>query len=274
MRLDKPIGILLLLWPTLWALWLASAGRPDPKVLLVFVAGVILMRSAGCVINDFADREFDPHVRRTRERPLAARRVSEREALVLAAMLALLAFALVLTTNALTIKLSIVGVILAAIYPFIKRMSSLPQIFLGVAFSWGIPMAYAAQTGAVPAIAGWLMLANLFWVVAYDTIYAMVDREDDIRIGVRSTAILFGSKDRLAIGLCQLAMLAVLWFVGREVGLGLWFYLGLAMSALLMLREQWLIRARIPDACFRAFIDNHRVGLAIFAGIGLHYVTS
>lgn len=274
MRLDKPIGILLLLWPTMWALWLASAGRPDPWILVVFVLGVILMRSAGCVVNDFADRDFDPHVSRTRDRPLAARRVSEREALVLFAVLGLSAFALVLTTNALTIKLSFAGIALAAIYPFVKRVSSVPQLFLGVAFSWGIPMAFAAQTGSVKPIAGWLMLANLFWVVAYDTMYAMVDRQDDLRVGVRSTAILFGSMDRFAVGLCQLLTLGLLILVARNAALGAWFYLGLAVAALLMCREQWLIRAREPDACFRAFIDNYRVGMVIFAGIGLHYVTS
>ncbi len=272
MRVDKPIGILLLLWPTLWALWLASSGHPDPWLVLVFVLGVFLMRSAGCVINDYADREFDPHVRRTRERPLAARRVSEREALILFAVLGALAFALVLTTNALTIKLSFVGILLAATYPFVKRVSSLPQFFLGVSFSWGIPMAWAAQAGAVVPLAAWLLLANLFWVVAYDTMYAMVDREDDLRIGVRSTAILFGSKDRLAVAVCQLLMLLLLIFVGRQAGLGPWYFLGVAVAALFMLRQQWLIRARQPDACFRAFIDNYRVGLAIFVGIGLHYV--
>lgn len=272
MRLDKPIGLLLLLWPTLWALWLASAGRPDTRVLLVFVLGVVVMRSAGCVINDFADRHFDPHVRRTRDRPLAAGRISERAALWLFACLASFAFALVLTTNALTIMLSFVGVALAASYPFVKRISSLPQFYLGIAFGWSIPMAWAAQTGTLSSLAGWLMLANLFWVVAYDTMYAMVDREDDLRIGVQSTAILFGRFDRLAIALCQLAMLAVLDLVGREAELGYWYYLGLAAAALFMLREQWLIRARQPAACFSAFLDNNRVGLSVFAGLFLDYV--
>lgn len=274
MRVDKPIGVLLLLWPTLWALWLASAGRPDLWVLLVFVCGVFLMRSAGCVINDYADRDFDPHVQRTRERPLAAGRVSAREALVLFAVLSVTAFALVLSTNTLTIKLSIVGIVLAAGYPFVKRISSLPQFFLGVSFSWGMPMAWAAQTGAVSPLVGWLMLANLFWVVAYDTMYAMVDREDDLRVGVRSTAILFGSLDRAAIGVCQALCLGLLLFIGQQAGLGSWYHLGVGVAAIFMVREQWLIRTRQPEACFRAFVDNNRVGLSIFAGIGLHYVMS
>lgn len=274
MRLDKPIGFLLLLWPTMWSLWLASAGRPDPWVLFVFVLGVLLMRSAGCVINDYADRDFDPHVARTRSRPLAAGRVSKTEALVLFSALALAAFALVLTTNALTIRLSFAAIVLAVFYPFVKRVSAMPQLVLGVAFSWGIPMAWAAQTGSIAPLAGWLMLANLFWVVAYDTMYAMVDREDDLRIGVRSTAILFGRFDRLAIALCQCLALAFFLLTGVFQGLGVWFYAGLAAASLLMVREQWLIRQRDPAACFRAFVDNNRVGMALFAGIALHYVMS
>ncbi len=272
MRVDRPIGVLLLLWPTLWGLWLAAAGRPDAHVLLVMVVGVFLMRSAGCVINDYADRDFDPHVARTRERPLAARRVQEREALVLFVVLLGAAFGLVLTTNALTIQLSFAGALLAGVYPFIKRISSLPQLWLGVAFSWGIPMAWAAQTGRVSSLAVWLMLANFCWVVAYDTIYAMVDREDDLKVGVRSTAILFGRYDRLAVSLFQAAMLALLVMVGVWARLGSWYYLGLLAAALFMLRQQWLIRARIPQDCFRAFIDNNRVGLSVFAGLALNYI--
>src|SRR3989338_5171934 len=205
MRLHRPIGIVLLLWPTLWALWIAGQGRPDPRVLAVFVLGVVLMRSAGCVINDYADRNFDPHVERTRDRPIAAGRVSPREALVLFATLCLIAFALVLTLNRLTILLSFAGAFLAATYPFVKRFTHLPQFYLGAAFGWGIVMAFAAVTGAVPALAWVLFAANVFWAAAYDTVYAMVDREDDARIGVKSTAILFGSYDRLMVGACHVA---------------------------------------------------------------------
>lgn len=272
MRVDKPIGVLLLLWPTLWGLWLAANGPPEARVLIIFVLGVFLMRSAGCVINDYADRNFDPHVTRTRDRPLAAGRVAPREALLLFAGLVLAAFALVLQTNRLTILMAVAGLLLAAIYPFIKRVSSLPQLWLGVAFSWGIPMGWAAQTGAIAPLAAHLMLANWLWVVAYDTIYAMVDREDDLKVGVRSTAILFGAYDRLAVGLCQAGMLAVLAWVGVQAQLGKIFYLGLAVAGVLMLREQWLIRERAPRECFAAFIDNNRVGLAVFAGIALDYV--
>lgn len=274
MRMDKPIGVLLLLWPTMWGLWLASSGKPDSGVLIVLVLGVFLVRSAGCVINDYADRNYDPHVARTRDRPLAAGRVTEREALGLFAVLILLAFGLVLTTNALTIKLSLAAAVLAVTYPFVKRFSSLPQVYLGVAFSWGIPMAFAAQTGAVAPVAWQLMLANVFWVISYDTMYAMVDRDDDLRIGVRSTAILFGNYDRLAIGFFQLATLAVLSGIGVLQGLGLWYGLGLAAAAIFMLREQWLIRDRSAQDCFRAFIDNNRVGLCVFAGLALNYVMS
>lgn len=271
MRVDRPIGLFLLLWPTLWALWLAAEGPPSTKLLLVFVSGVFLMRSAGCVINDFADRGFDPHVLRTRERPLAAGRLRPSEALVLFALLCLLAFALVLTTNALTIKLSFAGAVLAVSYPFLKRISSLPQFYLGLAFSWGIPMAYAAETGVIPATAWWLMLANGCWVVAYDTAYAMVDRDDDIRIGVKSTAILFGRHDRLAIGLFQVAMLLCLAGIGRAAGLGYWYHGGLAVAAVLMLRQQVLIRSRGPADCFNAFLNNNWVGMAVFAGIVLNF---
>lgn len=271
MRIDKPIGLLLLLWPTLWALWLAAEGFPDNDVLLVFVLGVFLMRSAGCVINDFADRDFDPQVRRTRTRPLAEGRVHPGEALALFAVLSLLAFALVLTTNALTVKLSFAGAALAISYPFLKRVSSLPQLYLGLAFSWGIPMAYAAQTGRMSDTVWWLMLANCCWVVAYDTAYAMVDRADDMRIGVKSTAILFGRYDRLVIGLCQASMLLLMWFIGRSAGLAYWYYIGLAIAMALLVGQQFMIRTREPAQCFRAFLNNNRVGMAVFAGIALHY---
>jgi 4-hydroxybenzoate polyprenyltransferase len=271
MRLHRPIGSLLLLWPVLWALWFASAGRPSLAVLAVFVAGVVLMRSAGCVINDYADRGFDPHVARTRDRPLAAGRVTPREALALFTVLCAIAFLLVLTLNRLTILLSVVGVLLAASYPFMKRWTSLPQFYLGAAFGWGIPMAYAAQTGAVPVDAWILFAANICWAVAYDTAYAMVDRDDDLRIGVKSTAILFGRADRSMIALFHLLTLGLLAWVGARVGLGLTYYMGLVLAAGLALQQQWQIRTRDRDACFRAFLDNNRFGAVVFAGLFLDY---
>jgi 4-hydroxybenzoate polyprenyltransferase len=272
MRLHRPIGSLLLLWPVLWALWFASAGRPSLAVLVVFVAGVVLMRSAGCVINDYADRGFDPHVARTRDRPLAAGRVTPREALALFAVLCVIAFLLVLTLNRLTILLSVVGVLLAASYPFMKRWTSLPQFYLGAAFGWGIPMAYAAQTGAVPVDAWILFAANICWAVAYDTAYAMVDRDDDLRIGVKSTAILFGRADRAMIALFHLLTLGLLAWVGARAGLGLTYYMGLVLAAGLALHQQWQIRTRERDACFRAFLDNNRFGAVVFAGLLLDYL--
>jgi len=267
MRLHRPIGILLLLWPTLWALWLAAAGRPSWHVLAVFVAGVVLMRSAGCVINDYADRDFDPHVARTRDRPLAAGRVSTREALALFMVLVLVAFALVLTLNALTIVLSFVGALLATTYPFTKRYTHLPQFYLGAAFGWGVPMAYAAQAGTIPADAWILFAATLSWAVAYDTAYAMVDRDDDLRIGVKSTAILFGRADRAMIALFHAATLGLLAWVGVRAGLGLTYYVGLGVAALLAGYQQWLIRERDRDGCFRAFLNNHWFGAVVFAGL-------
>jgi len=272
MRLDRPIGILLLLWPTLWALWIAGQGRPDPLVLAVFVAGVVLMRSAGCVINDFADRHFDPHVARTRDRPIAAGRVSPREALILFAVLCLLAFGLVLLMNRLTILLSFVAVALAAVYPFTKRVTHLPQVVLGAAFGWAIPMAFAAQTGELPRIAWLLFLVNILWSVAYDTLYAMVDREDDLKIGVKSTAILFGEADRLVVGVLQLLVLLGLSLVGSLAGLGDFYAIGLLVAALLALYQQYLIRDRDPQRCFEAFLNNNWFGAAVFAGIALDYL--
>jgi len=271
MRLDRPIGIFLLLWPTLWALWIAGAGRPDPVVCVVFVLGVLLMRSAGCVINDFADRGFDPHVARTRDRPLARGQATPREALILFAALCLAAFALVLTMNRLTVLLSLAGALLAATYPFMKRYTDLPQIYLGLAFGWAVPMAFAAQTGAVPEAAWLLYLASLLWTTAYDTMYAMVDREDDLRIGVRSTAILFGAADRLAVGLLQAGALLVLLLLGSRLQLGAGYYAGLAAAAGLALYQQYLIRARDPARCFRAFLNNNWFGAAVFAGLAVHY---
>ena len=272
MRLDKPIGIMLLLWPTLWALWIAGEGHPRPWVVAVFVAGVVLMRSAGCVINDFADREFDRHVERTAERPITSGKVSPGEALWLFAALAGLALLLVLTLNRLTLLLSLVGAFLAASYPFTKRLTHLPQAYLGAAFGWAVPMAFAAQNGSVDPRSWWIFAAVLLWAVVYDTMYAMVDREDDLKIGIKSTAILFGKYDRLVIGLFQLAMLAVLVQAGRLFGMGAWYFTGLALAALLMLYHQWLIRHRDRRACFRAFLHNQWVGAVIFAGIVLDYL--
>ena len=271
MRLHRPIGILLLLWPTLWALWIAGAGRPALLVLAVFVAGVVLMRSAGCVINDYADRGFDPHVERTRDRPIAAGRVSPREALVLFAVLCLLAFALVLLMNPLTIALSVVGAVLAASYPFMKRYTHLPQVYLGAAFGWSIPMAFAAQTGAVPPIAWVLFGANVFWALAYDTAYAMVDRDDDLRVGVKSSAILFGNWDRFFIGLSHLLVIVLLAWVGRLAGLGMMYYAGLVVASGIAGYQQSLLRRREKAGCFRAFLNNNYLGAAVFAGLVLEY---
>lgn len=272
MRLHKPIGIFLLLWPTLWALWIASSGKPSLDVFIVFVLGVFLMRSAGCVINDFADRNIDPHVARTRQRPLAAGRVSSREALLLFAGLSLTAFLLVLSMNWLTIQLSFIGVLLAAIYPFTKRYTYLPQVFLGLAFGWAVPMVFAAQSGELPPLAWLLLTGTVLWATAYDTMYAMVDREDDLRIGVKSTAILFGGADRLVIGAIQLLLMLVLVLVGRQAELGGVYYLGLLAGVCLMLYQQYLIRDRQPQACFRAFLNNHWFGAVVFAGILLDYL--
>ncbi len=274
MRLNKPIGIFLLLWPTLWALWIAGEGTPDAGVVVVFVLGVVLMRSAGCVINDYADRDIDRHVARTRERPITAGRVAPEEALLLFALLCLLAFGLVLTMNPLTIKLSFIGALLALSYPFAKRYTHLPQVHLGAAFGWAVPMAYAAQTGSI-SNTGWLLfIATLLWATVYDTMYAMADRADDLRVGVKSTAILFGELDRLIIGLLQLTFFAVLLIVGRQAHLGLFYYLGLGVAAGFALYHQYLIRRREPAQCFKAFLNNSWLGLAVFVGIVLHYVTA
>jgi len=271
MRLDRPIGIFLLLWPTLWALWIAAEGVPRIGVLLVFVFGVALMRSAGCVINDYADRKIDPHVERTRERPIAAGRVTPNEALKLFAALIVTAFLLVLFMNSLTIMLSFVGVILAALYPFTKRYTYLPQLFLGAAFGWAVPMAFAAQTGAVPQVAWLLFIATVLWATAYDTIYAMVDRKDDIKVGVKSTAILFGDLDRVIIGIIQGMVLLTLIVVGVQLKLGIFYYLGLLVAAGLSGYQQWLIRDRHLPLCFKAFLNNHWFGMAVFLGLLLNY---
>ena len=273
MRLDKPIGILLLLWPTLWALWLSADGRPDWAVLLVFVLGTVLMRSAGCVINDYADRDFDKHVERTKERPLTAGRVSTKEALALFAVLCLLAFALVLVLGIpLVIWLSIPAVFLAASYPFTKRFLAIPQAYLGIAFGFGIPMAYAAHQGSVPAEAWWLLVANIFWAVAYDTEYAMVDRNDDLKIGIKTSAITFGRFDVAAVMLCYAVTLALIAWVGSTYALGWPFYSALAIAAGIMGVHYTWIRGRERMACFKAFLHHNWVGGIIFAGIALDFL--
>ncbi len=271
-RLNRPIGVMLLLWPMLWALWIASKGRPDGWVLFVFLAGVVLMRSAGCVINDYADRDFDPHVARTRTRPIVAGKVCPREALVLFAVLCLVAFGLVLTLNTLTIIMSFVGVVLATIYPFMKRYTHLPQVVLGMAFGWAVPMAFAAQTGEIPK-AGWLLyVIAILWSVVYDTMYAMADREDDLKVGVKSTAILFGDADKAMIGLLQLLMFAGLWLLGQDLQLSILYKLALVAASGFALYQQWMIRFREPRQCLRAFLNNNWLGMVIFIGLLLEYL--
>jgi len=270
-RLHRPIGIYLLLWPTLWAVWISSTGNPNWLIATVFIAGVVLMRSAGCVINDYADRHIDPHVKRTKLRPLANGEVSSKEALILFVILCLLAFGLVLLLNPLTIQLSFIALLLAAIYPFMKRYTHLPQVFLGAAFGWAIPMAFAAELNTVPIIAWWLFVINVLWVVVYDTMYAMVDRDDDLNIGVKSTAILFGQADKRIIAVLQITVLGLLIGLGLQLQLGLFYYLGVLGAALLALYQQWLIKDREPAACFKAFLNNHWFGLVIFIGLLLQY---
>jgi 4-hydroxybenzoate polyprenyltransferase len=270
-RLDKPIGTLLLLWPTLWGLWIASAGRPGWTMVWIFCLGTLLMRSAGCVMNDLADRNFDAHVKRTRERPLAAGLLGVKEALWLAAVLTLAAFCLVLALNRLTIALSFAALALAATYPFTKRFLSLPQAYLGVAFGFGIPMAFAALTDRLPDTAWWLLLANVFWAIAYDTEYAMVDRDDDLRIGIKTAAITLGRFDVAAVMLCYAAMLALLAMIGMKLQSGLYYYLGLGAAGLIMLYHYTLIRGRRREGCFKAFLHNNWVGGVVFAGIAADY---
>ena len=270
-RLDKPIGIWLLLWPTLWALWIASHGRPDGRLFIIFVVGTVLMRSAGCAINDYADRSFDPRVERTKNRPLAAGRITTVEALLLFAALSLTALTLVLQLNKLTLLFALAGAGLAVTYPFIKRFLSVPQLYLGITFGWGIPMAFAAQLERVPRVAWLLLLANMLWVTVYDTMYAMVVRSDDVRIGVRSTAILFGDSDRHIIAALQLLTLLSLYLVGGMMRMSPWYYAGLAAGALFFLHHLWLIRARDRNGCFRAFLNNHYFGMSVFLGIAFNY---
>ena len=272
-RFDRPIGTWLLLWPALWALWVAGGGRPNQEVLIVFVLGVVLMRAAGCVINDFADRDIDPHVKRTRERPLAARRVSPTEALALFVVLGAAALWLVTRLNIFTVKLAIIGAALTVSYPFVKRFFPLPQLYLGISFGgWSVLMAFAAQRDSLPRIAWVLYIAAVIWAAVYDTIYAMVDREDDITIGVKSSAILFADMDRLLIGALQAMMLLALVLAGRDMSFGGWYYAGLTAAAVLFLYQQWLIRARQPAECLRAFLNNNYVGMAIFIGVLLQHV--
>ncbi|KAB7664213.1 4-hydroxybenzoate octaprenyltransferase [Plesiomonas shigelloides] len=272
MRMDRPIGTLLLLWPTLWALWLAAQGQPNWPVLLVFVLGVVVMRAAGCVINDYADRHFDGHVKRTANRPLPSGDVRPSEARWLFVALVALAFVLVLTLNSLTIVLSLVALALAAVYPFMKRFTHLPQLVLGVAFGWSIPMAFAAQMNLLPLSCWLLLLANICWTVAYDTQYAMVDRDDDLRIGIKSTAILFGRFDKLIIGLLQLVTLLLLVLVGVLSQLGSLYYWSLLACAALFVYQQQLLKERERDACFQAFLNNNYVGMVLFCGIASSYL--
>ena len=270
-RLDRPIGILILLWPTLWALWLASDGKPDPLVFTVFFLGVILMRSAGCIINDYADRDFDPHVERTKLRPIAAGKVKPKEALALFVILSLIAFSLVLLMNALTVMLSFVGAFLAASYPFMKRYTQLPQAYLGMAFGWAVPMAFAAQQNQVPFVAWVLYLAVLLWALVYDTMYAMVDKDDDLKIGVKSTAILFGAYDRHIMAILQVIILILLLSVGQIKQLGWPYYLGLSIAAACSVYQQTLIFHRDKQQCFQAFLNSNWFGLAVFVGLLLAY---
>lgn len=271
MRVHRPIGIWLLMWPALWALWIAGNGKPDETVFWVFLAGIFLMRSAGCVINDYADRDIDPFVARTKDRPLAARRVTPQEALLLFLALSMLAVGLVLTLNPLTQLLAVGGAVMTITYPFLKRIFPLPQFYLGAAFGLAVPMAFSAQTGELPREAWLLFLAAVLWAGVYDTMYAMVDREDDVRLGVKSSAILFADADRFIIAMMQLMVLLALGLIGHEHHMNLWYWLGLGAGALFFVWQQWLIRKRQPEACFRAFNNNNYFGMCVFVGILLNY---
>jgi len=274
MRLDKPVGIWLLLWPMLWALWIAGEGHPDAGVFIVFVFGVVIMRSAGCVLNDFVDRGIDPYVERTRTRPIASGAVAPMEALTLFVALALIAVGLATLLNRPAQLLAIVGAGLTIIYPFVKRFVSVPQFVLGAAFGWAVPMAYAAQTGGVPQLAWLIFACAVIWAVIYDTFYAMVDRDDDLKMGVKSTAILFGDADRFVIGGLQALLVVALVFVGDMAELGSWYLASVALAAFLMAWHQWLSRGRTREGCFKAFLQNHYIGMVVFVGIVLHYTFS
>lgn len=271
-RADKPIGALLLMWPMLWALWIVSDGQPRTSVLLVFIAGTFLMRSAGCAINDYADRHIDGAVARSQDRPIVSGKVSPKEALLVAVVLALLSFLLVLSMNRLTIALSFVGVVLAAVYPFSKRITYWPQLVLGLAFGWAVPMVNAAQSGSVSA-SGWIIyLAAILWALAYDTIYAMVDRDDDLKLGVKSTAIWFGRYDVFAVAIALAMVIVILVMEGLRSSLGAFYFIGLAAGSLVVVRQLWLIKDRDRILCFKAFMLSNFMGLAIFVGLMLHYV--
>jgi 4-hydroxybenzoate polyprenyltransferase len=274
MRVDKPIGIWLLLWPTLWALWLAGEGHPDAGLFVVFMLGVFVMRSAGCVLNDYVDRKIDPYVERTRARPIASGAVAPNEALILFVALALIAIGLATMLNRPARMLAIVGAVLTIAYPFIKRYVSIPQFVLGLAFGWAVPMAFAAQTGTTPQLAWLVFGAAVIWAIIYDTFYAMVDREDDRKIGVKSTALLFGEVDLFVIAGMQLVMLLALVFIGTRAELGVWYFLSVAVAACLMVYHLWLARDRQPAGCFAAFLHNHHIGLVIFVGLMLNYTFS
>lgn len=270
-RLDRPIGILILLWPALWALWIASDGNPDLLVLTVFCLGVVLMRSAGCVVNDYADRAFDPHVERTKQRPIATGKVRPKEALLLFVVLCLCAFGLVLLLNVYTILLSFVAAFLAASYPFMKRYTQLPQAYLGIAFGWAVPMAFAAQLNSIPPVAWYMYAAVVLWALVYDTMYAMVDKDDDLKIGVKSTAILFGNYDRHIMALLQVLILGLLVKVGLIKQLGWLYYLGLTVATGFSAYQQKLIFNRDKKQCFQAFLNNNWFGLAVFVGLFLDF---
>jgi len=272
MRLDKPIGILLLLWPTLWGLWFSSFGQPPWGVAWIFILGTVIMRSAGCVINDYADRDFDRHVERTKDRPLTAGKVSTGEALLLFTVLCLAAFCLVmLLRNPLVLWMSVPALFLAASYPFAKRFIAIPQAYLGIAFGFGIPMAYAAHLDTVPPVAWYLLLANVFWAIAYDTEYAMVDREDDLKIGIKTSAITFGRFDLLAIAICYALFLGIMVWVGTILRMGYWFYGALGLAGAIALWHLWLIRGRDRASCFRAFLHNNLLGAVVFAGVVIDF---
>jgi len=272
MRLDKPIGIWLLLWPTLWGLWIAAEGHPDPRIFLIFVIGVVVMRSAGCVLNDFADRNIDAKVSRTQDRPLANGSVAPAEAMVLFIALSLIAIALVLTLDPLTQALAIVAAVLTILYPFMKRLIAAPQLILGAAFGWSIPMAFAAQTGEIPRLAWLIWLAAVVWAVIYDTMYAMVDRDDDLKLGIKSTAILFSSADVFIVTLLQVILMLAFWLIGAAAQLGAWYFACTVVAGLFFVYQYRLIREREPAACFRAFLNNRYVGATIFIGIALDYL--
>lgn len=272
MRLDKPIGILLLLWPMLWGLWFAAKGMPDAHVLVIFVLGTVLMRSAGCVINDFADRKIDPHVERTKNRPMAAGKIGSKEAVLLAAGLSLCAFLLILPLNQLTILLSVPALFLAGTYPFTKRFFAMPQAYLGIAFSFGIPMAFAAQTNSLPPLIWILMLANLFWVIAYDTAYAIVDKPDDLKIGIKTSAITMGRFDVMGVMLCHSMFIVIMLTIGQLQAMGMAYYAGLMIAVGLIIYQYTLIRNRDRTLCFKAFLHNNWVGMVVFAGIALDFL--